>query len=534
MVKNALAILVAMLVLLPGYAACKKRDPEPAPLVSATEAPAGVSPKPAGVEWFPGEVDAAFKHAQAKGKPVFLYWSAEWCPPCHELKATLFTRPEFQEKLKLFVPVYLDGDVAGAQKWAEVFQVVGYPTIVVLKNDRTELTRVLGGMDLARYNDVLDLALGEVQPVREMLASLERNAAPLSRNDCRRLAYNAWFAEDSIRESPAKATNALQRAVEHCPADALTERARLTVAAAFASSLADAHALRTGKAPSKATASLVKDVYGLLGDAQLSRGASDTFTWLGEEFFSAAKTDEKAAFKFLARWCRVMDAVSEDPKARDADRVLAIAFELRAVRALSADGNIPADIASRARQLVDSTLSKTHSEHARLSVVNGALLVLSTLDDLDRAFSILNHEIKSTSLAYYYMGGLGQLEEQRGNKDKAISWLERAYRESKGPATRFEWGTDYVLGLVRMRPDDAAGIREAALKVLSELDGPDRIYSRTASRLKRLDSTLREWNKQAVHESDIAALRTYMGGICGKIPDGDAARQKCNEFLAKA
>ena len=42
-------------------------------------------------------------------KPVFLYWGAEWCPPCHDLKAHVFSRSDFQQKLRQFVPVYLDG-----------------------------------------------------------------------------------------------------------------------------------------------------------------------------------------------------------------------------------------------------------------------------------------------------------------------------------------------------------------------------------------------------------------------------------------
>ena len=38
------------------------------------------------VQWFEGDVEEAFASAKDSGKPVFLYWGAVWCPPCHNLK----------------------------------------------------------------------------------------------------------------------------------------------------------------------------------------------------------------------------------------------------------------------------------------------------------------------------------------------------------------------------------------------------------------------------------------------------------------
>ena len=101
-----------------------------------------------GIAWYEGNVDVAFKAARASNKPVLLYWGAEWCPPCKQIKSAVFTRPDFIEKSKLFVAVHLDGDFLDAQKGGDVFRVTGYPTVVVLKPDRTEITRIAGNMDL--------------------------------------------------------------------------------------------------------------------------------------------------------------------------------------------------------------------------------------------------------------------------------------------------------------------------------------------------------------------------------------------------
>ncbi len=85
-----------------------------------------------GIAWFDGDVPAAFALAKREGRPVLLFWGAQWCPFCHTLKSTVFIRPDFIAKTRLFVPVYLDGDSPGAQSWGEQFDVLGYPTLVVL------------------------------------------------------------------------------------------------------------------------------------------------------------------------------------------------------------------------------------------------------------------------------------------------------------------------------------------------------------------------------------------------------------------
>lgn len=146
--------------------------------------------------------------------------------------------------------------------------------------------------------------------------------------------------------------------------------------------------------------------------------------------------------------------------------------------------------------------------------------------------SLLDHEISTAKQPYYYMLDLADLEEKAGNKDKAVALLERAYRDSQGAATRFQWGSAYVRGLLRMHPEDGLRIRDATLAVINELDGPDRIYMRTASSLKRLDSKLREWNGKGAHKAELQAIRQRVSVICGQIPTVQPAHATCNQFLA--
>ena len=69
---------------------------EQEPAAKTTAATPEVS---AEISWFEGSVEQAFAQAESAGKPLFLYWGAEWCPPCHYLNNKIFKRHEFLQKM---------------------------------------------------------------------------------------------------------------------------------------------------------------------------------------------------------------------------------------------------------------------------------------------------------------------------------------------------------------------------------------------------------------------------------------------------
>src|SRR6266480_6979251 len=146
-----------------------------------------------GIAWRKDDVDAAFVAARADHKPLFLYWGAVWCPPCNQVKATLFNRQDFIERSRFFVPVYIDGDSPSAQRLGTRFKVSAYPTMILLKPDGTEITRLPGEVEAEQYMRVLTPGMNGARPVKEtMAAALARGDAKLKPEDWRMLAYYSW------------------------------------------------------------------------------------------------------------------------------------------------------------------------------------------------------------------------------------------------------------------------------------------------------------------------------------------------------
>ncbi len=153
----------------------------------------------AGIAWHEGDMDSAFALAADIGKPIFLYWGAEWCPPCYYLKTKVFVKPEFIAKSQDFVNVYLDGDSERAQILGEEFGVAGYPTVIVFDPAGQEIMRLPNDLPVERFTEVLDSARAMMRPVADILADVrEGGAANASPEDLQLLAYYSWSQDELV------------------------------------------------------------------------------------------------------------------------------------------------------------------------------------------------------------------------------------------------------------------------------------------------------------------------------------------------
>jgi protein disulfide-isomerase len=532
--RHGLAMAVVTVAWL--MVACARQQ-TPAPESPAAAAEPAVSEELAAVHadapdiaWFKGDVDAAFAAAQTSNKPVLLYWGAQWCPPCKQLKSAVFNRPDFFEKSKLFVAVYLDGDLPDAQKWGDTFRVTGYPTVVVLKPDRTEITRVAGNMDLSLYAGVLDDALGNVRPVKEVVEIAVKGDAPLSAADCRRLAYHAFDLEDEGIFDAARLQPAFENAARTCPAELTKERARFPVLAATQAARQQKEAIQKGGKADQALTVLIVRVNELLANPELALANADALRSLPAEFYLAARqTLPQLAPGLRQRVMAVGDAATANPKFAPADQLAAQLLKIRAAKAYANDGKTPTDVRAVALATAEKMLAVKQESYVRAGVVNSAINIYIALDEWERARDLLALEARTSNTPHYYLGDLADVEEKLGNPQRALELMAEAYDKAKGPASRFQWGYSYLDGLLRLTPEDTATIEKVGSKVIAELDGPNRVHRRTLSRIDRLDQRLREWGNTPARVAIVARFRTEVLAACAQSPT-DGADTACRDF----
>lgn len=541
------AALIALSLLLALTGACQRPGQPSFPenqsthRAAAAEGHAAAAPVDAassaapGIDWFKGSVPEAFASAKRSGRPVLLFWGAAWCPFCHTLKATVLVRPDFIAQTRLFVPVYLDGDDAGAQGWGERFGVLGYPTLLVLDADQHEILRLGAGHDVSEYASVLDVALEDLQPIERVLP-LAAEGRALSADQCRRLAFNEWTLDSIEPQHYARQAAALQAASLACPPG--PERANLAIYAAAFASRSEARGARADAAASARLSALTDQVAAVLAQPALALATAPALTALDASFFKTVQTRRPALARELRdRYVASMEAAASAPRYVLADQLGFLDAKMNALISLAAPHQrLPAELLHSVDARIDAALDAQQSPYVRPGLVNAALNILEDTGQYEQAYQIAKAEIDRSETPYYYQADLAQIAEKLGRKEEAIHLLQMAYRGARGPATRFQWGTLYVTGLLRMAPDQDQRIEQAALEVIGELDGPDRIAARARVRLATLDQALRQWNSAAkgVHQQVLQALHARAQSICVKIPSSQPERPSCDAFLGRA
>ena len=502
---------------------------------AASAAPASLTSnaisKPAeedsGIGWYKGDVDAAFAVAKKQDKPVFLYWGAVWCPPCNQVKATIFNRQDFIERSSFFVPVYIDGDSPSAQRLGDRFKVSGYPTMILLKADGNEITRLPGEVDADQYMRVLTLGMNGARPVRETLsAAFSHNGAKLTPEDWRMLSYYSWETDEQRLLPKEKRATTLQRLSLACPVNQPGTAVRLKLQAMVAAATAKDAKPHNDKASST-------QLTAILADPKLARENFDLLVYYPSEvtnLVTLPKSPERA--RVVAAWNGALQRLVVDASLSTADRLAAVDAQVALARVDAPKGALSDALLKTVREQAARADRETSDPYARQSVISGAADILEDAGLGDESDALLKRELTRTHYPYYFMLGLAANAKKRGENSVALDWREKAYASAEGSATRLQWGAGYVNAMIELAPKDAGRIEKAALSVIGELDPvPDTFYERNRRSLERMGEKLADWNKDRRHDESLKRIRAAMAGVCTKIPASDPARATCSGVL---
>ena len=480
-----------------------------------------------GIDWFDGSVEEAFAAAKADGKPVYLYWGAVWCPPCHAISATVFKSPAFLERSKLFVPVYLDGDTENAQAYGEKFGVRGYPTMIVFDANGTELTRIPGGIDLQAYANILDLTLAQTSSATALVASLAAGTTALAANDCTLLAYYAWD-QDAVILAERDAATAFRQMYEACPATLNTERSILYFA--WLSAVATATDAVSLSAAQQAEA--LQQVRAVLTDDVLAKANIFTVLLSADDYvraLSAAGSAERAAL--VAQYTAAFDRIAADESVYKRERIYTLIGRISLERIDDEEAPLSTGLQNRIHDTVRWADTTTPGVYERQPIINALGNVLNSAGMDDVAKPLLLAELEKSMQPYYYMVDLADIEQRAGNNDAALSWLKQAYDATTGPATRFEWGYYYLVGLLEMQPENARLISDTTVGLIAELQNSGGLYQRPKAQLGRMQEKIILWSETNGRAADLAEIRQAVLQVCASARRQDASRVTCDAFL---
>ena len=476
------------------------------------------------------DIEKAFAQARAEKKPVLLYWGAKWCPPCNQLKATLFNRQDFIERSRSIVAVNIDGDLPGAQKLGARFKVGGYPTMVLMSPDGAEITRLPGEVDAPQVLQVLQLGLAGGRPVKAVLSDARAGKA-LSSNEWRMLAFYSWDTDESQLLPPAERPGVLAQLSKACPPAEADSATRLMLKA-----LADSDDGK-GVRPDDALRAKVR---GWLGDAALTRRQMDVVVNYAPELTKALTPDGGAPRKALvAAFEKALRRLEADATLSRGDRLSALLARVELAR-------IELPKSERHPKIATPLLNEVRTHSARLdreitdgyerqAVISTAAHLLGQAGLWSESDALLKANLAKSHSPYYLMSHLGSNARKLGRKAEALDWYEQAWVKSEGPATRLQWGSSYVNALVELAPQDPARVEKAVSQMITEAGGDAGAFDgRSVRQLKRIGERLAAWNTDGRHDPLITRLKTQLDGVCGKMPAADAQRAVCDGILRKA
>lgn len=522
----SIALTVAAMAVL---VACSKRGSAPPAVVTT---PVAV-PADGGIAWTyaatDAEVDAAFARARAESKPVFVYWGARWCPPCNQLKATLFNRQDFIERSRAFVPVYVDGDKPGAQKLGARFAVRGYPTTVVFDRQGQELTRLPGEVDAQQYNEVLTLSMSAQRSAKSVLTQARAGGQGLTEADWRLLAYYSWETDQQQLAGKDGVAPLLRELAQACPPAQLDSAMRLRLKALAAADtkagpLADAAAQR---AP----------VMSLLADAGQSRRHMDVLTNNADEIVRALGVPGSPEQRELVKvFEAALARLQADASLSRADRLMALAARVKLARPQSGENKDKAAATSAAlqaevREMAARFDREVTDGYERQAVITTAAWVLEQAGLMDDSDTLLKANLARSHSPYYLMSDLADNAKKRGDTAAALNWSTQAFEKSEGGATRLQWGANHLRLLTELAPNDAARIEAVAGKLIDEAAAqPDAFEARSGRSMQRIGAHLSAWAKGGAHGDAMKRLQRQLDAVCTKLPTGEP-RTLCDGVL---
>lgn len=422
------------------------------------------------ITWWQGTPAAALAQAAAQQQALFLYWGAQWCPPCNRVKSEIFTHSEVQALSRQLLCYQLDGDSHGAQALAAQLRLRSYPTLVLFAPDGKEITRLPCELDGERFAAALAQALSVhaagSSAAQALQAALSASRA-LSVAEWMLLADYSWDTDEgALLGERALAPTLL----------ALLGAGVAEVAAAAALRLR-LHALLAQAIAPEQGADLLLAV---CADEAAARANMDILNNYGIELIKLCARRETVAAALRERAA----AWAQDFWLAAPDQLAAARLQLRMARLLAPS----AGLQELAHQHVAAALDAASDGYQLHTLVNTAVSLLNEAGLGSDAEHLLQSHLPNSHTPFYFMLSLAGSARRRNDTAAALDWYQHAYETAVGPATRIQWGVTYLSQLMEQASADGARIAQARQALLADVAaaGEDARYQRNHAQLQKL------------------------------------------------
>src|SRR5262245_1948566 len=161
-----IAVLSALAVTALAKPAPQSRKP-----AQSTQAAQG-SPNAQPIQWV-HDLRTAHLSSVASDRPMLIVFGGPWCKFCKKLETEVLSNPTLTKYINAkFVPVHLDS--SRDQHAAEILEVKGLPTSVILSPQADLLGTIEGFVPVREYAEVLKQAIDYHQTLREANAVAAR------------------------------------------------------------------------------------------------------------------------------------------------------------------------------------------------------------------------------------------------------------------------------------------------------------------------------------------------------------------------
>jgi protein disulfide-isomerase len=489
------AISFALVSSLISLDACKRTAPEQ-------------HAEPRAIQWRQGDVAGALVESARAGKPVLVYWGAAWCAPCNKLQATLFKDAAFVSVTKRLIPVHLDGDKVGAQRWGEKLHVTGYPTLLLLRADGTELARPNPFGTASAVVAALDDARSSATPSSNLVARALASPDTLSREDWRTLSKVDWQSKGF--GGKRQDLENIRRLAKTTPDPALRLRLALL---AYAPVALPKNLMRFDRVA--LSDDQVRDVQSLLRPT-LSRPAMNLTNNVMLAFLEArlvAALPASSVKRALNDQLLIASArFRSDERVPLTDRIDSLEIDLAILR----DNRTPVaePVLQLARNYTDAALARATDPMLRQSILHEAALVRRDAGDVEGVHRMLLRNIPRMTNQVDIFERLSENAEMRQQPAEAVSWLRKQYLVEPGPASRLRFAIGYSNTAMRLTPDDLRAVAISTDAVAEALGRSKDQTKATGGQIKDWERSVVTWNESHGNRIFISTLSNRLKFVC--------------------